>query len=100
MDPVRACNLAVRSGGQNDTCVQVTRTSAQILWGDTVLEGPDAIPRWLYKCRQLLGYSMREFVTATRAWDAYIIGTISMAQLMNFLPVHLRDNDAAREMHR
>ena len=80
-------------------CGQLVRGVAKSTWGEDKPPGkPD--PRWLIKCRQCLGYSMKEFVSEEREWDAYIIGTIQMAHLRDFLPDGIRDDDAACEMHR
>ena len=77
----------------------IVRSAAKKLWGEDKPEG-QPVPRWVYKCKQLFGWSMKGFVTEDRGWDAYIIGTISMAHLKHFLPDGIRGEDAACEMHR
>ena len=97
MDPVRA--LMASSWAAELVCGQLVRGVAKSTWGEDKPPGkPD--PRWLIKCRQCLGYAMKEFVSEERGWDAYIIGTIQMAHLRDFLPDVIRDDDAACEMHR
>ena len=75
------------------------RSAAMRLWGQDKPQG-QPVPRWVYKCQQLFSWSMKGFVREDRGWDAYIIGTISMAHLKHFLPDSIRGDDAACEMHR
>ena len=78
---------------------QVVRAAAKRLWGEGDPGQP--VPRWLYKCKQSVGYAMKDFVKqADLSWDAFIIGTIMMSDLKHFLPDNVRGNDAVCEMHR
>jgi len=78
---------------------QLVRAAAKRLWGEAKPDG-QPVARWLFKCQQCVGYSMKAFVREDAlSWDAYIIGTITMSDLKHFLPQNLR-GDAVREMHR
>ena len=81
--------------------VQLVKVKAKETWGEAKPAGePNAVPKWLQICKQCLGFAMRAFVTESKGWDAYIIGTIMMAYMKHFLPDSIRADDAACEMHR
>ena len=77
----------------------VIRATAKQHWGEDIPDGQPMAP-WLFKCRQCVGHAMKDFVVEERDWDAFTIGAIYKSHLPIFLPAAIRDNDAAREMHR
>jgi hypothetical protein len=76
-------------------CVHATRNR----WGETQEPGLQ-LPRWIYHCRLLFGYAMKQHVTAAGRWDAFVIGNVVINHLKDFLPAHLNGNDAASEHYR
>lgn len=77
----------------------VVKSWAKAKWGETQ-EAGQPLPRWLYYCRKAFGYSMKEHITADGHWDAFIIGTLIIDNLSDFLPSHLRGDDTASEAYR
>ena len=41
------------------------RAKAKVLWGEDLLKD-GTTPRWLHRCRQAVGFSMKQFVTTDR----------------------------------
>jgi tetratricopeptide (TPR) repeat protein len=68
-------------------------------WGETQ-EQDQPLPRWIYHCRLVFGYAMKQHVTAEGRWDAFVIGNVVINHLVDFLPANLNGDDAASEHYR
>jgi hypothetical protein len=68
-------------------------------WGETQEPG-QPLPRWIYHCRLVFGYAMKQHVTAAGRWDAFVIGNVVINHLVDFLPANLNGDDAASEHYR
>ena len=77
----------------------LVKSWARLKWGEKQ-DSHHALPCWLWHCRKPFGFSMKAFVTADGHWDAFIIGSLIIHHLVEFLPVHLRGCDAATEAYR
>ena len=89
-------SLSIYEAGMD---IPVVRTIAKQHWGEHVPEGAP-YPPWLHECRQCLSYGMRQFMTEEAAWDAFTMNEIIKSHLSIFVPVAMRGDDAASEMHR
>ena len=99
MDPVSAvCSCAAVVTAW--FALQLVRVATKKTWGEATPSGSNAVPKWVYQCKQCPSHSMQASVTATKGWDAYIIGTITTTHLKHFLLDSIRADDAACEVHR
>ena len=77
---------------------RVVRSIAKATWGDQ-REGADAVPKYIYKLRQCVGYAMKQHITEHAPLDAYCIGAVIIKELHVFIPPSVRRHDAASEQH-